>query len=120
MKRYMFLGAVVLAMSSFAGGANDAQAQGIHFGSGRVHVDIGNPHGGWYGGAYNRHYGGGHRQHSYYRGGHGGHYGGNHYWHDTSHYDYHPGGFQRHYDHYDYVPGHYDYHQTGHWHHDHH
>ncbi len=36
-------------------------------------------------------------------------------WHDTSHYDYHPGGFERHRNHYHYVPGHYDFHQTGHW-----
>lgn len=38
-------------------------------------------------------------------------------WHDTSHYDYHPGGYQRHRNHYHYVPGHYDLHRTGHWHH---
>ncbi len=36
-------------------------------------------------------------------------------WHDTSHYDYHPGGYVRHRNHYHYVPGHYDYHRTGHW-----
>ena len=36
-------------------------------------------------------------------------------WHDTSHYDYHPGGFQRHRNHYHYVPGHYDFHRDGHW-----
>lgn len=64
-------------------------------------------------------------------GGYGGYYGDSHYghghgygydygrrgrvWHDTSHYDYHPGGFQRHYDHYHYVPGHYDFHRDGHW-----
>jgi hypothetical protein len=62
---------------------------------------------------------------SYYRGGggysHGGRYGGYHSyrghrdWHDTSHYDYRPGGYQRHYDHYDYVPGHYDFHPQGHY-----
>jgi hypothetical protein len=37
-------------------------------------------------------------------------------WHNTSHWDYHPGSFQRHRNHFHYVPGHYDYHQTGHWH----
>jgi hypothetical protein len=37
-------------------------------------------------------------------------------WHNTSHYDYHPGYFTPHGNHYHYVPGHYDYHQTGHWH----
>ncbi len=60
---------------------------------------------------------------SYYGGGgghHGGYHGGAHSWHDTSHYDYHPGGFVPHYDHYDYVPGHYDYHEEGHWDHNHH
>ncbi len=36
-------------------------------------------------------------------------------WHDTSHYDYHPGGLQRHGNHFHYVPGHYDLHRTGHW-----
>jgi hypothetical protein len=55
-----------------------------------------------------------------YYGRHGqGHHGhGGHYWHDTSHFDYHPGGFVPHYDHYDYIPPHYDWHQEGHW--DHH
>lgn len=57
--------------------------------------------GGFYGGFHGRH-------------GHHGH----HHWHDTSHWDYHPGGFVPHYDHYDYVPGHWDWHQEGHW--DHH
>jgi len=37
-------------------------------------------------------------------------------YHDTSHYDYHPGGFVPHGNHYHYQPGHYDYHQTGHYH----
>jgi hypothetical protein len=37
-------------------------------------------------------------------------------WHDTTHVDYHPGGFVPHYDHFDYVPGHYHIHHTGHWH----
>lgn len=38
-------------------------------------------------------------------------------WHDTSHYDYYPGYYQRHGNHYDYIPGHYHYHRSGHWHH---
>jgi len=37
-------------------------------------------------------------------------------YHNTSHYDYHPGGFVRHGNHFDYRPGHYDLHRTGHWH----
>src|SRR5262245_22621061 len=44
---------------------------------------------------------------------------GHDHWHDTSHYDYHPGGYVPHYDHFDYVPGHYDYHREGHWDHHH-
>jgi hypothetical protein len=55
----------------------------------------------------------------YYGRSHHGHHGHGHaYWHDTSHYDFHPGGYERHYDHYHYVPSHYDWHQDGHW--DHH
>ncbi len=36
-------------------------------------------------------------------------------WHDTSHYDYHPGQYVRHGNHFHYQPGHYDLHRTGHW-----
>ncbi len=39
---------------------------------------------------------------------------GGHVWHDTSHWDYHPGGFLWHGNHIDYVPGHYDWHNSGH------
>ena len=39
------------------------------------------------------------------------------YYHDTSHYDYHPTEIIRHGNHYDVQPGHYDLHQTGHYHH---
>jgi hypothetical protein len=41
-------------------------------------------------------------------------FGGGSRWHNTTHYDYHPGSFQRHRFHYDYVPGHYDIHRSGH------
>ncbi len=51
---------------------------------------------------------------------HGGHnhggFGGYPSFHNTSHYHYHPGQFQRHGNHFHYVPGHYDLHRTGHWH----
>ena len=71
---------------------------GIHIGGRNVHLDIGRPHG--------------YRSHNVYRTRQSAH----HYdWHDTSHVDYHPASYQRHYNHYDYVPGHLDYHQTGHW-----
>ena len=73
--------------------APDAEAGSFYFG-------IGN---GYYGG-----YGG-------YGGGYGWGHPGGRVWHDTGHYDYYPGTFQRHYDHYHYIPGHYHYHDTGHW-----
>jgi hypothetical protein len=112
--------AIIAAVGITAVSSNEAKADGAHFRLGGLHVDVGNPHGSYayrgyrsynnYGGyryqPYSRHYSG-------YRGGHG-----HAHWHDTSHYDYHPGGFQRHYDHYHYVPGHYDFHREGHW--DHH
>ncbi len=88
---------VALAGMAFVGTTSTAQAGGVNFG-----ITFGNGYGGYYGNrSYNRtpYYG---RRHAY--------------WHDTSHYDYHPGGFQRHGNHYHYVPGHYDYHQTGHLH----
>ena len=54
-----------------------------------------------------------------YRAGFGGPYGGYGYsqpvWHDTSHYDYHPGYYVPHGNHLDFVPGHYDFHQSGHY-----
>ena len=37
-------------------------------------------------------------------------------WHDTTHWDYHPGYLQRHGNHFHVVPGHYDLHRSGHWH----
>jgi hypothetical protein len=41
--------------------------------------------------------------------------GGHLHWHDTSHFDYQPGGFVPHGNHYHYQPGGYIYHQTGHY-----
>jgi hypothetical protein len=120
-----------------AGSADTASAQGVHLGVGRLHVDVGHPHHGHgyagrghgYGGRAN--YGWSGRTtfnhgswHSGYRGGYGhAHYQsvfrptwGPHYdWHDTSHYDYHPGEYVPHRNHYHYVPGHYDLHREGHW-----
>jgi hypothetical protein len=37
-------------------------------------------------------------------------------WHDTSHWDYHPGGYISHGSHLHYVPGHFDFHSSGHYH----
>ena len=90
------LGAGILGTSLVAGAPLQADAGQFYFGIGG-----GSPYYGGYG--------------SYY-GGHGGYgYGGHSVWHDTSHYDYHPGGFVRHYDHYHYIPGHYHWHNDGHW-----
>lgn len=93
------LGAGVLGTSLIAGAPQQADAGQFYFGLG-----VGQPYYGGYGSYY-----GGHG-HGY---GHGG-YGGS-VWHDTSHYDYHPGSYVRHYDHYHYVPGHYHWHNDGHW-----
>jgi hypothetical protein len=90
--------ALMGADSNTANAAYGYGGYGIHLGGRNVHLDIGQPHG--------------YRSYYQHRVGNVGH----HYdWHNTSHYDYHPGGYQRHYNHYDYVPGHYDYHRTGHW-----
>ncbi len=80
-----------------------ADAQGFHFGGGGVHVDVGRPHGGH-----------GYYRQTQYQGGWNGRRGHSD-WHDTTHYDYHPGTYVPHYGHYDYAPGHYDVHSSGHW-----
>ncbi len=105
MKTYLMAAAAAVALC-FVAGAEKAEAAGFHFSNGRVHVDIGNPHGRW-GGGYRGGWGGH---------GHGGH-GGHGRWHDTTHYDYHAPSLRWHGDHVDFVPGHYDLHRTGHWHH---
>ena len=78
---------------------NSASARGfsVHLAGPGYHVDFGRSHahhGGW--GHWDGH-------HSYY--GHG-----RRVWHDTTHYDYHPGEWVRHGHHYHYIPGHYDLH----------
>lgn len=113
MRNLKLLGATIVVAWGLGTESNESQAQGIHFGAGPVHVDVGNPHRTWYRGNYG---GYGYNHHVYSHGYHGG----GHFWHDTSHYDYHPGGFQRHGNHYHYVPGHYDFHRDGHWDHGHH
>lgn len=103
--------AIVMAVALVSSGGQQAQAQGVHLGVRGVHVDVGRPHSGNYG--HRSHYRGG----GYYPGGYGagwGGYGGHRDWHSTSHYDYHRGGYERHYNHFDYAPGHYDYHSQGH------
>jgi hypothetical protein len=62
---------------------------------------------------YNRQFSYGHLHHDvnpWVNPGHG------HYdWHNTSHWDYVPGGLQRHGNHFHYQPGGWIYHQDGHW-----
>ena len=115
MKRLMVLIGVLgmfLVLGTFTTPAS-ADGFALHLGGPGYHVDIGRPHYSY----YNVGYGG---YDSCYRGGYYSAYGGygGGVWHDTSHYDYHPGEFVRHRNHYHYVPGHYDFHEDGHW--DHH
>jgi hypothetical protein len=117
MKRFI-LGIVTVVGLTLAGAAT-ASAQGFGHG-GYGHCDVYGGHGGYgYGGGYN-----GIGLSVGYRGVYGGigfnsGYSGYNFgprWHDTSHYHYHPGSYQRHRNHYHYVPGHYDLHRSGHWH----
>ena len=106
------LSIAALAAMAFVGfDANTAEAGhgfggfGIHFGGRLAHIDIGNPHGYHNQVTYRttRTYYPQYQPRTHYD------------WHDTSHYDYHPGGFVRHGNHFDYERGHYDYHQEGHY-----
>lgn len=109
MKKYLL---AMAAMAILAAGGAVAEAGHGHGGGGYSYNR------GFYGGYAPRvsFYGGGRNLPGVYYGrGGGGHHG---HWHDTSHYDFHSGGYERHYDHYHYVPSHYDWHQDGHW--DHH
>lgn len=112
--------ALAIAVVTVAGlsglGTSEAKAQfGLHIGGSRIHVDIGNPHGG-YSRGYSRY------QNSYQN--HNQHYRSNYQvqsyrapvrWHDTTHLDYHGPAVVRHGNHYDYQPGHYDVHRSGHY-----
>lgn len=124
MKRWI-LGFVALAALSTWGAAT-ASAQGF----GHGHHGHGGYHNGHHGAVHGGHFSGHHRHHGHYgRGGYGHglsvysgyggiglHVGRRPRWHDTSHYDYHPGYYVRHRGHYDYVPGYYDFHPSGHYH----
>lgn len=111
MKRPMVLIGIAtafVALSAFSAPAT-ADGFGLRVAGRGYLVDIGRGH-------YGAPYYDGYRSYKvgYGYGGHGCH-GDRGVWHDTSHYDYHPGEFVRHRDHFDYVPGHYDFHETGHW-----
>ena len=89
MKKIIVAVAVSFGLGSL--GTSQAQAVGFHFRGGGVHVDVG------------------HVQHRNY-------YGGRHFYHNTSHYDYHPGRYVRHRSHYDYHrTGYYDYYRGNHY-----
>ena len=107
MTKRIILAGTVFVLLLGAVGAKESSAKGFHFGGHGIHVDVGYPHGGY--GCY--------PSTSYWGGGWGG-WGGRS-WHNTTHLDYHPGGYVPHYDHFDYVPGHFDVHYDGHWHHNH-
>jgi hypothetical protein len=96
-----------LAWSGLASNEAKAGDFGFHISGPGYHVDFGRPH-------YGHRYVG----HSVGYLGWGG-WNGGHSWHDTSHWDYHPGEWVRHGHHFHYVPGHYDYHTDGHWDHHH-
>ena len=65
-------------------------------------------------GGYGGGYGGGYVGRPYGFSGYRGGYGHTDVYHDTSHYDYHPGGVVPHGNHLHSIPGHYDYHPSGH------
>ena len=118
--RKIALAVAVVAVFGIAGlGTSEAQAQGIHFGGGGLHIDIGNPHGRSHRYHGQSNYASRYRSvpsyHNYRVQSYRPSYQRGHYdYHDTSHYDYHPAQVVRHGNHYHYQPAHFDYHRTGH------
>ncbi|MCA9077735.1 MAG: hypothetical protein KDA93_22100 [Planctomycetaceae bacterium] len=92
MKRFLSLGIVLAALTTL--GASAQAGHGFGWSGGHAHSNHGF-HGTYVPQVYN--------YPTYHQ-----------TWHNTSHYDYHPGGFQRHGNHAHYVPGHVDLHRTGH------
>ncbi len=123
-------GITLAATALMAIASDQAQAQvavhgpfggGIHVGGGGISVH--GPSSG-YNSGHSNHLGGGHFNagspwggnhwgNGFHRPIHGSHVP-SHTWHDTSHWDYHPGQYVPHGNHFDYQPGHYDFHQQGH------
>jgi hypothetical protein len=102
---------LAIAFVAFAwtvGSTSTAEAQGIHYRSRGVHIDVGNPHGYGYHRGY-RSYG---YAPSYHHGGWGAYYHSG--FRSRGHYDYYPPRVIPHGDHYDVIPGHYRYHRGGH------
>lgn len=120
-KKLVFSIAVVAALLLTAGTAERAEAAGVQFRAGGLHLDFGDPHrsAACYGGGRGGYAYGGRGGHHAYRGNgarsYHGYRGGYRTWHDTTHLDWHPGGYVPHGNHFDYVPGHYDVHRDGHW-----
>ncbi len=101
------LAAALVALGFAFGPVSTAEAQGIHYRSRGVHIDIGSPHGHYGRGYY------GHPRSQYYRGAWGaGYHSGLH---GRGHLHYYPPQVVPHYDHYDVIPGHYHYHRGGHY-----
>jgi len=98
MKNLIFPAVALLALGFAFASADTAEARGFHFQRGGVHLDVGYPT------SYSNSYWGGGFGHSH--------------WQNTTHLDYHPGGYVPHGNHLDYQPGHYDVHRSGHF--DHH
>jgi len=112
MKKVTLAIAAGTALALACVGTSEADAQGFHFRSGAMHIDVGNAHHGRSGYYGRRNYGnyGSYGRVQFGRIHYGGHYGG----HNTGHYDWHPPSLQPHNNHLDYVPGHYDFHRGGH------
>lgn len=94
------IAAAVVGLACAIGPAPQADAQGIHFHTRGLHIDVGHPH---------RHRS--HPRSHYYRGDWGGRYHSGFY--GRGHYHFYPPTVVRHYDHYHVIPGHYDYHRGG-------
>ena len=92
--------ASVAAVGILLVATSSSEAGGVHYGYGGTHHGVHGHHNHGFGG---------------YAPSYGCYYPSYPQWHDTSHYDWHPGGFVPHGNHYHYVPGHYDLHRTGHW-----
>ena len=107
--------AALVAFTFFSTSTDTAQARGVHFRAGGIHVDVGHPHRGGFHRGHARSFG----YNTYYPSNRGWGWGSAHSWHDTSHWDYHPPQLVPHGNHFHVQPGHYDWHQDGHWDHHH-
>lgn len=98
--KFAMMGFLALGLTVGLGAAAQAGAPPHHYHHGHTHDGYGIPRGP-------------HGPHGVHRSGYGPR---PPVWHDTTHLDYHPGGFVPHRNHFHYVPGHYDVHRSGHWH----